>query len=107
MLIELGRDNFENEVLMSTEPILVDFWGPQCQPCLALMPTIEKFAADYAGKVKFTKVNAANNRMLCAKLKVMNLPTFILYKDGAEIIRLSGESANESRLLEAIQAVIA
>ena len=104
MIIELNRDNFENEVLISINPVLVDFWGPQCKPCIALMPLVEKLALTYAGKIKFAKINAANNRMLCAKLRVMSLPTFLLYKDGDEINRLVGESISERNLIEFINA---
>ena len=68
MAIDLNRDNYDSEVLGSKEPGLVDFWGPQCQPCLALMPAIERLEKDYAGRVKVAKVNAVENRMLCAKV---------------------------------------
>ncbi len=106
MILELNRDNFETEVLMSNQPVLVDFWGPQCNPCLALMPVVEKLAATYYEKIKFAKINVANNRMLCARLKVMSLPTFVFYKDGNEINRLSGESISESDLIESIIGIV-
>ena len=77
MAIELNRDNYESEVLQSKESILVDFWGPQCRPCLALMPIVETLEKEYAGKLKVGKVNAAENRMLCARLRVLGLPTSI------------------------------
>lgn len=107
MPVEVNRDNFEIEVLKSKEPVLVDFWGSQCRPCLALMPIVERLEKDYAGRLKVTKVNAAENRMLCAKLRVMGLPSFLFYKDGVEIKRLSGEHITERDLIEAIYATIA
>lgn len=107
LAIDLNRDNYEVEVLESKEPVLVDFWGPQCKPCLALMASVEKLEKEYAGKLKVTKVNAAENRMLCAKLRVMGLPSFLLYKGGVEIKRLSGEHITENDLIEAIKAAIA
>lgn len=108
MVVELNQDNYEREVLESKEPVLVDFWGPKCVPCLALMPIVEGFEKRYAGKLKVTKVNAAaGNRMLCAKLRVLNLPTYILYKDGTEVKRLVGEELTETDLIEAIDAVVA
>ncbi len=101
MPISVNRDNYESEVLNSKEPVLVDFWGPQCRPCLALMPVVERFEKDYAGRLKVTKLNAAENRMLCAKLRVMGLPTFLIYKGGVEICRLSGEHLTEKDLIKA------
>ena len=86
---------------------MVDFWGPQCRPCLALMPTVEQLEKKYAGKIKVAKVNAAQNRMLCAKLRVMGLPTYLFYKEGIETNRLVGENITKDDLVEAIKAVIA
>ena len=106
-MIELTRDNYDSEISSSKGPILVDFWGPQCKPCLALMPAVERIEKDYAGRLKVAKVNAAGNRMLCARLRVMGLPTFLFYKDGVETKRLTGEDITESDVREAIEAVIA
>jgi len=100
------RDNFDPEVLQSKEPVLVDFWGPQCKPCLALMPVVEELEKDYAGRLKVAKLNAAENRMLCAKLRVLSLPTYLFYKDGIEINRLVGDNITQGDLKEAIDAVV-
>ena len=107
MIVELNRDNYEIEVLQSKESIMVDFWGPQCRPCLALMPTVERLEKEYAGKIKVAKVNAIENRMLCAKLRVIGLPAYLFYKGGVEINRLAGEHLTESDLVKAIEVVIA
>ena len=106
MAINLNRDNYESEVLQPKGPVMVDFWGPQCRPCLALMPAVERLEKEYAGKIKVAKVNAAENRMLCAKLQVMGLPAYLFYKDGAEANRLAGENITESDLVKAIEAAI-
>ncbi len=106
MAVELNRENYENEVARSKEPVLVDFWGPQCRPCLALMPTMEKLEKEYAAKLKFTKLNSAENRLLCAKLRVMSLPTFLIYKNGKEIKRIVGEQTKESDLRKAIDEAL-
>ena len=106
-MLVLDRNNYESEVLGSKETILVDFWGPQCRPCLALMPGVERLEKDYAGKVKVGKVNAVENRMLCAKLRVMGLPTFLIYRGGAEVARLTGEQLTERDLINAIVAALA
>jgi thioredoxin 1 len=102
----VNRDNFEKEVIESKEPVLVDFWGPQCKPCLALMPSVDKLEKTYEGRLKVVKLNASENRMLCAKLRVMGLPTFLLYKDGIEMNRLVGDHITESDLIKAIEAVL-
>ncbi|MBW2031349.1 MAG: thioredoxin, partial [Deltaproteobacteria bacterium] len=90
MAIELNRDNYESEVSQSDKPVLVDFWGPQCRPCLALMTSVEELEKEYEGRLKVAKLNAAENRMLCARLRVMGLPTFLFYRDGVEVKRMSG-----------------
>ena len=107
MAIELNRDNFEIEVVKSEGPYLVDFWGPQCKPCLALMPAVEKIEKHYDGKLKVGKLNATENRMLCAKLRVLGLPTFLFYKEGKEVKRLIGDTITENQLIDTIREVFA
>ena len=99
-MIEVNKDNFADEVENYKGPLVLDFWGPQCGPCLALMPDVEKLAASLEGKVKFGKVNAAENRRLCMSLKVMSLPSFLFYNDGEVKERLSGDDVS----IEAITA---
>ena len=71
--------------------VLVDFWGPRCQPCLAMMPTVTRLEEEAAGAVKVVKVNAPEAREICRELKVFGLPTYVLMRDGVEIERLTGE----------------
>jgi len=71
------------------------------------MPAVERLEREYNGKIKVAKVNAAENRMLCAKLRVLGLPTYIFYKDGVEIKRLTGENITERDLVDATRAVTA
>jgi thioredoxin 1 len=108
MAVEVDKDNYEAEVLQSELPVMVDFWSPQCGPCLALMPAVEHLEHEYAGKIKVAKLNAAaGNRMLCAKLRVLGLPSFLFYKNGVEVKRLSGEQLTKKDIEEAIKSVIA
>jgi thioredoxin 1 len=108
MAVEVNKDNYDAEVMQSKLPVVVDFWGPQCHSCLALMPAVEHLEHEYAGKIKVAKLNAAaGNRMLCAKLRVLGLPTFLFYKDGVEVKRLSGEQLTKEDIEEAIKHVIA
>ena len=106
MSIDLNRDSYESEVIQPKGVVMVDFWGPQCKPCLALMPAVDKLEEEYTGKIKVAKVNAQENRMLCATLRVIGLPAYLFYKDGIEVNRLSGEQLTEKDLEEAIKAAI-
>ena len=106
MAMDVDRDNYESEVLETQGLVLVDFWGPKCVPCLALMPAVERLEDKYAGKLKVTKLNSSGNRVLCARLRVMSLPTYILYQDGIEVKRLTGEDLTEDDLTEAIEAAL-
>jgi thioredoxin 1 len=89
-MTEVTTENFEQEVVKSSQPVLVDFWGPQCGPCLALMPQVEALSEKFQGRVKMAKVEALKSRRLCLNLKVMGLPTFLLFKEGKEVNRLTG-----------------
>jgi len=95
-MIEINSDSFEQEVLHSSQPVLVDFWGPQCGPCLALMPKVEALTERYGDKVKITKVEAPKNRRLCLTLKVLSLPTFLFFKNGKVVDQLSGDITLQS-----------
>jgi thioredoxin 1 len=107
LAIDLNRDTYESEVLQAKGPVIVDFWGPQCGPCLALMPAVERLEKEYDGRIKVTKLNAAENRMLCARLRVIGLPAYLFYKDGVEVKRITGEDTTEKDLVDAIEEVIA
>ncbi|MGH3052854.1 MAG: thioredoxin family protein [Gaiellaceae bacterium] len=81
--------------LTSDGSVFVDFWGPSCQPCLAMMPAIAKLEEEAAGAVRVVKVSAPENRQICRDLRVFGLPTYLLLRDGEELERLSGEVSKE------------
>jgi thioredoxin 1 len=89
MGIEATPETFGS--LVADGNVLVDFWGPRCQPCLALMPAVEALEERYEGELKLVKVNAPDNRQVCRDLRVMGLPTYVLFRDGAEVERLTGD----------------
>jgi len=89
-VVELTDQNFEQEVLNSSVPVLVDFWAEWCMPCRMLAPTIEKIAKDYQGKVKVGKVDTDSNRDTALKYSISNIPTVILFKDGQASQRFVG-----------------
>jgi thioredoxin 1 len=88
MGVEATPETFSG--LVAEGNVLVDFWGPRCQPCLALMPAVEALEDAYDGRLALVKVNAPENRQVCRDLKVAGLPTYVLYRDGAEVERLTG-----------------
>jgi thioredoxin 1 len=81
-VVEITDQNFEQEVLQSSVPVLVDFWAEWCLPCRMLAPTIDKLAKDYAGKLKVGKVDTEVNRDIAIKYSISAIPTVILFRDG-------------------------
>jgi thioredoxin 1 len=106
MATEVDTDSFEKEVVQSDKPVMVDFWGPQCTSCLALMPGVEALVEKYGEKMKISKVDASKNRRLCLTLRVLGLPTFLFYKNGKEVNRLSGGNLKIEDIEGAIEKVI-
>jgi thioredoxin 1 len=81
---------------------LIDIWGPQCQPCLALMPAVEALERTYGDRVRFVKVNAPDNRKVCRDLRVAGLPAYITMRDGVEVERLTSNGTTPEQIEEAI-----
>ena len=106
-VLVIDKDNFENEVMQSDIPVIVDFWGPQCAPCLALMPDVEKLAAEYEGRIKIGKLNSAENRRFCMSLKIMGLPTFLFYRGGEIQTKLSGGEVTPDAIRAAAEKLLA
>ena len=106
-MLVIDKDNFEQEVVKSDIPVIVDFWGPQCAPCLALMPDVEKLAEEYEGKIKIGKLNSADNRRFCMSLKIMGLPTFLFYKNGEMQAKLSGDEVSIDSIKAEAQKLLA
>ena len=82
MELELTGENFEQEVVNSPLPVLIDFWAPWCGPCRMIAPHIKEIADAYEGKIKVGKVNVDDNSDLATKYTVMSIPTVIIFKDG-------------------------
>ena len=105
-MLEIDKDNFEAEVEKSATPTVLDFWGPRCGPCLALMPDVEKLAESFAGKAKICKVNVAGNRRLCIQLKVMSVPSFLFFKGGECRDRLAGDEVSIENITTKADALL-
>lgn len=103
-LVEFNNNNFSAEVLNSDKPVLVDFWAEWCMPCKMMLPTINKIADSYAGKVKVGKLNTDDARDVAVKYGINAIPTVILFKGGQEVKRLVGLK-NEAEFAAALDAV--
>ncbi|NBO65999.1 MAG: thioredoxin [Acidobacteria bacterium] len=95
---EVNDAEWEQEVLKSDQPVLVDFWAGWCNPCLQLAPLVDQVAAEYQGRAKVLKLNVDHNQESPAKYGIRGIPTLILFKGGEEAERIVGipQSARES-----------
>ncbi|AUG58177.1 thioredoxin [Acetivibrio saccincola] len=89
-VITLTRENFDEEVINSSDVVLVDFWAPWCGPCRAIGPIIDELAEEYDGKAKIAKLNVDDEGELAAKYKIMSIPTIIIFKNGEAVEKLLG-----------------
>ena len=81
-LIEITDDNFENEVINSDLPVLIDFWAVWCGPCKMVAPIVEELSTEYDGKAKIGKLDVDSNQQTSIKYGVRSIPTLLLFKDG-------------------------
>jgi len=97
-VIEVTDATFEQEVLKSQTPVVVDFWAPGCPPCAAIAPVLEKLAGEMSDKARFVKVNAAQERATAAKYGIQAVPTLFIFKGGEIAESLIGfQSEDELR----------
>lgn len=87
--------DFNQEVLSSPTPVVVDFWAPWCGPCKAMLPVFDELEKSYAGKVKFMKMNVDDNLDIPGQHGVMSIPTFIIFKDGQPVKTMVGAKSKE------------
>lgn len=105
MVTEITDQNFENEVLKSDIPVVVDFWAPWCGPCRMITPVTGKLSQEYDGKVKFCKLNVDENHQMAVKYQVMSIPLLLFFKGGQQVDSSLG-AVPESMLRPKVEALL-
>ena len=103
--VGVNGNNFRQEVLESSVPVLVDFWAPWCMPCRMLAPTVEKLAEENEGKLKVCKLNTDENQNIAAQYGIQGIPTLIVFKEGKEVGRTVGVMSKE-KLQEKLDPIL-
>ena len=105
MVSEVNDQNFENEVLKSDIPVVVDFWAPWCGPCRMITPVTGKLSQEYDGKVKFCKLNVDENHQMAVEYQVMSIPLLLFFKGGQQVDSSLG-AVPESMLRPKVEALL-
>jgi thioredoxin 1 len=104
-IVQVTDGEFEQQILKSEIPALVDFWAPWCAPCLIVAPAVEEVAKKFSGKLKVAKMNVDENRTTPGNYGIMSIPTLIIFKNGGVAERIIG-AVPQSRLEAAVQKVL-
>lgn len=89
-IVTATESNFNDEVLRSAQPVLVDFWAEWCAPCRMIAPVLDELATEYGGKIKIAKVNIEENQNLAAQYRVSSIPTLLVFKGGQVMEQMVG-----------------
>lgn len=101
----ITQQNFDQEVLKSDQPVLIDFWAPWCGPCKMMGPVIDNVAAENQGKIVVGKVNVDENQNLASQYGIRGIPTMAIFKDGQEVKRIVG-AVPKNQLQSTIDTII-
>jgi thioredoxin 1 len=105
-VLELGTDNWQQEVVDSNVPVLVDFWAPWCGPCRALSPIVDRLADQFAGKVKVGKVNVDENGDLAAQYGINSIPRLLVFKGSSNPVQSVTGLRGEAELAQMLNSVV-
>lgn len=103
--IEFTDSNFEEEVLKSDKPCLVDFWAEWCGPCRMVGPIVEEIAKEYAGKLKVGKLNVDQNGQTAVKYGIMSIPSLLIFDQGKVVDQIVG-AAPKKQFVERIDKIV-
>lgn len=107
MVSDINDHEFEQKVIKSKQPVLVDMWAPWCVPCRKVAPVVDKLSEKYSGKCQFFKMNIDENPQTRARFRVMSLPTLIFFKDGSAVDMVVGAGASsELALVPKVEDII-
>ncbi len=102
-VVTLEDGTFDNEVLKSDIPVLVDFWAVWCGPCKAIAPTVDQIASEFKGKVKVGKMDIDKHQAVAQKYNIRSIPTLLVFKGGKVVDTVIG--ADKTRILDSVKKV--